>query len=136
MNTLDRAALCSSVAGLLAAGAGYYGTTLAATATLNAIGGSGGAMVGACLGSSWGLVSAGAGISAAGPGAVLGAAVGSHLGQALAFFGLCSAPTWAVPLLIAGLVLVLLGLGGLLYGLISDLTRELHAQRPACPSAS
>ena len=85
------------------------------TAKISAIGATIGSATGSVVGSGIGIATGGAAISGTIPMAAAGAAIGGWAGPALAFFGIGTAPVWAVPLAVAGGVVTLGGAGWLCY---------------------
>lgn len=85
------------------------------TAEISAIGATIGSGTGALVGSGVGIATGGVAISATIPMAAAGAAIGGWAGPALAFFGIGTAPVWAVPVAVAGGVVSTAGAGYLGY---------------------
>lgn len=85
----------ASAVGIVAAGA-------SATGTISAVGAAVGGITGGVVGTSVGLATGGVGMVATVPFATAGAAIGSWAGPALAFFGIGTAPAWAIPAAIGG----------------------------------
>ena len=85
------------------------------TAKISAVGATIGGASGAVVGSGFGIATGGAAIAGTIPMATAGAAIGGWVGPALAFFGIGTAPVWAVPVAVAGGVVTAAGVGYLGY---------------------
>lgn len=101
----------AATTGFMAAGSS---TTAAISAAGATIGGVAGGVVGSVIGSGVGLASGGVGMVATVPfattGAMLGTAVGGYAGEVAAIIGIGTAPAWALPVAIAGSVVMAGGL--------------------------
>jgi hypothetical protein len=101
----------ATTAGVIAAGTS---TTAAISAAGASVGGIAGGVIGAVTGSGVGLATGGMGMAATVPfaatGTALGSALGGYAGEVAAIFGIGTAPAWAVPVAIAGGVVMTGGL--------------------------
>ncbi len=118
-SNLENAAIGTTIVG--GSTAAVIGGIAAASATTGAISAAGAAIGGVAGGIAGGLVGSGIGIASGGTaiagtvplaagGAALGSSCGALAGPALAFFGIGTAPVWAVPAAIAGGVFAVGGL--------------------------
>ncbi len=105
----------SIVGGTAAATVGVIAAGTSATGTISAAGAAIGGVAGGVVGSGVGLATGGVGMAATVPFAAGGAAIGSWAGPALAFFGIGTAPVWAVPVAIGGGVVALGGAAAAIY---------------------
>jgi hypothetical protein len=109
--------LITAASGVAVATVGLVAASTSSTAAISAVGavfGAGiGAGVGFITGASVGIVSGGTGVAATAlfvkVGSITGAAIGGYAGPALALVGVGTAPAWAVPVVVAGSALVVVG---------------------------
>ena len=88
--------------GVVASGIGIAAAATATTGVISAAGTVIGGVAGSIVGSTIGIATGGTAIAGTIPVAIAGSALGSHLGTAAAFFGIGTAPFWAVPLAVVG----------------------------------